>query len=109
MEAANSKVRLGNGALVDVKGKGTIGVQTKKDSRFIRGVLYMPDLNQNLLSVGQLVENGYSLHFEDYNCTIFDKEKDKLVLTKLKMKNWSFIIKFKHGDNVAFRIGTTTD
>ena len=52
MEAANSKVRLGNGALVDVKGKGTIRVQTKKGSRFIRGVLCMPDLDQSLLSVG---------------------------------------------------------
>ena len=109
MEAANSKVRLGNGALVDVKGKGTIRVQTKKGSRFIRGVLYMPDLDQSLLSVGQLVENGYSLHFEDGSCTIVDKEKDKLVLAKLKMENRSFIMNFKHGDNVAFRIDSTTD
>ncbi|PON74334.1 hypothetical protein PanWU01x14_051660 [Parasponia andersonii] len=33
--AATSKVILGNGSLVDVKGNGTIGVQTKKGSRCI--------------------------------------------------------------------------
>ena len=38
-------------------------------------VLFVPKLNQNLLSVGQLVENGYRLHFEDIGCTIFDKKE----------------------------------
>lgn len=33
--AATSKVILGNGSLVEVKGKGIIRVKTKKSSRFI--------------------------------------------------------------------------
>ncbi|TXG53899.1 hypothetical protein EZV62_019155 [Acer yangbiense] len=73
MEDSNSKVRFGNRALVDVKWKGTIRVQIKKGSRFICGVLYVPDLDQSLLSIGQHVENGYSLHFEGNYCTIYDK------------------------------------
>ena len=41
----NSKVRLGNGALVEVKGKGSIGVQTKRGSMVIHDVLLVPNLD----------------------------------------------------------------
>ena len=63
-DAATSKLILGNGALVEVKGKGYIGVQTKKGARCICEVLYVLDLDQNFLGVGQLVENGYSFILE---------------------------------------------
>ncbi|RDX73149.1 hypothetical protein CR513_47281, partial [Mucuna pruriens] len=39
------------------KGKGTIMVETKKE---------------NLLSIGQMMEKGYALHFEGDICTIYD-------------------------------------
>lgn len=35
----NSRLRLGNGALVEVKGKGSIVAQTKKGSKYIRDIL----------------------------------------------------------------------
>ncbi|KAK2980773.1 hypothetical protein RJ640_002982 [Escallonia rubra] len=59
-----SQVKLGNGALVEAKGKGTLRVQTKERDRFIRDVLLVPDLDQNFLSVGQLLEHDYKLDFE---------------------------------------------
>ncbi|KAK2999605.1 hypothetical protein RJ639_023298 [Escallonia herrerae] len=40
-----SHVKLGNGALVEAKGKGTIGVQTNDGSRFIRDVLLVSELD----------------------------------------------------------------
>ena len=61
----NSQVKMGNGDLMNVKGKGAIGIQTKVGTKYIRDVLLVPALEQNLLSVGQLVEHGYKLHFED--------------------------------------------
>ncbi|XP_038987029.1 uncharacterized protein LOC120112232 [Phoenix dactylifera] len=76
----HSQVRLGNGALVEVKGKGTIGVQSKRGAEHIHDVLFVPDLDQSLLSVGQLVEHGYSIHFEDGECIIFDNKQKKQVL-----------------------------
>ncbi|RVW33419.1 Retrovirus-related Pol polyprotein from transposon TNT 1-94 [Vitis vinifera] len=54
----NSQVKMGNGDLVNVKGKGTVGIQTKVGTKYIRDVLLVPTLEQNLLSVGQLVEHG---------------------------------------------------
>ena len=65
-----AKVKMGNGALVDAKGKGNILISMKRCGKQIHDVLYVPDLEENLLSVGQLMENGYSLVFRDNYCRI---------------------------------------
>ncbi|KAK2994930.1 hypothetical protein RJ640_004484 [Escallonia rubra] len=72
-----SHVKLGNGALVEAKGKGTISVQTNEGSRFIRDVLLVPELDQNLLSVVQLLEHGYKLDFVGDGCVIYDNGKPR--------------------------------
>ncbi|KAI5436196.1 Phosphoenolpyruvate carboxylase 4, variant 2 [Lathyrus oleraceus] len=65
-EGENDEVKLGNGEHVEVKGKGNIGVTTKQGSKVIHDTLYVPELDENLLSIGQLLEHGYSLNFENY-------------------------------------------
>ncbi|KAI5391572.1 hypothetical protein KIW84_076402 [Lathyrus oleraceus] len=60
-----SKVKLGNGENVEVKGKGSIGVTTKQGSKVIHDTLYVSELDENLLSIGQLLEHGYSLNFDN--------------------------------------------
>ena len=61
-----SVVKLGDGKLKKVEGKGTIAVHTKEgNQKFIHDVLYVPSLSQNLLSVGQFLRKGYSLYFDD--------------------------------------------
>ena len=102
----SSQVKMGNGVLVQVKGKGTIGVQTKRGVRYISDVLLVPDLEQNLLSVGQLLENGYSLKFERNGCVIFDKQHEKLIVADIKMKNRSFMLKFQYAKDVALKTET---
>ncbi|RVW83943.1 Retrovirus-related Pol polyprotein from transposon RE1 [Vitis vinifera] len=83
----------------------TIGIQTKVGTKYIRDVLLVLALEQNLLSVGQLVEHGYKLHFEDNECTIYDKERRRNLVKKIKMeKNISFPIVFKYAENVALRM-----
>ncbi|KAL6320112.1 hypothetical protein AAG906_004621 [Vitis piasezkii] len=80
----NSQVKMGNGDLVNVKGKAQLASKLK----------WEPTLEQNLLSVGQLVEHGYKLHFEDNECTIYDKERRRNLLS----------IVFKYVENVALRM-----
>ena len=49
---SNSQVRMRNCVMVQAKGKGTIAIETKKGTRYIQDVLLVPDLKQNLLSIG---------------------------------------------------------
>ncbi|PNX98609.1 T-complex protein 1 subunit delta [Trifolium pratense] len=52
------KVKLGNGEHVEVKGIGNIGVTSKQGSKIIHDTLYyVPELDENLLSIGQLLES----------------------------------------------------
>jgi hypothetical protein len=52
-DSVKVKVRLGNDTIVESKGKGTVMVETKKGTRFIKDVLLVPNLKENLLSIGQ--------------------------------------------------------
>ena len=61
----NSKVKLRNGDHIEIKGKGSIGVETKEGNKAIHDVYYVPNLDENLFSIGQLLEHDYTLHFED--------------------------------------------
>ncbi|KAK3006696.1 hypothetical protein RJ639_017590 [Escallonia herrerae] len=106
----NTKVKLGNGTIVQAQGKGLIGVQTKQGTRFIRDVLLVPDLEHNLLSLGQLLENDYTLQFQDKCCIIYDKKGSKDVVTKKKMeKNRSFPINFRYTSGVAMKASIVED
>ncbi|KAI5312051.1 hypothetical protein L3X38_041224 [Prunus dulcis] len=52
------KVKMGTGDLVQDTGKGTLVVETRKGRRYINEVLLVPGLDENLLSIGQMMEHG---------------------------------------------------
>nr|CAN65221.1 hypothetical protein VITISV_042416 [Vitis vinifera] len=77
-----SKVRIGNGEYIPIKCKGTVAIESLTSLKLISDVLFVPDIDQNLLSVGQLVEKGFKVCFEDRNCIIKDaesREKNRIV------------------------------
>lgn len=100
------KVRLGNDSVVESKGKGTVMVETKKGTRFIKDVLLVPNLKENLLSIGQMLEKGYIIHFEGDTCSIYDNNHKRQEIAKIKMekRNRSFPISFKYTTNTAFKV-----
>ena len=57
-----STVRLGNNAAMEVEAKGNIAVQTKQGTKVVNEVLLVPNLKNNLLSVGQMMEKWYVLY-----------------------------------------------
>jgi len=57
----SSKVRIGNGDYIEVKGIGDIVIDAGSGTKIISDVLYVPEINQNLLSVGQLLEKAMLL------------------------------------------------
>lgn len=83
-----TKVKIGNGEHLTVKGIGTVVLKSSSSLKTISNVLYVPEINQNLLSVGQLVERGFKVNFEDNQCLV--KNASNKILFKVKMRNKSF-------------------
>ena len=50
-KTSTSKVRIGNRAYLVVKGKGTVEIEGHTGLKLISNVLYVPQINQNMLSV----------------------------------------------------------
>ena len=50
-----TKVKISNGELIHIEGKGCVAIYTKVGIKFIRNVLYVPKISCNLLSVEQLL------------------------------------------------------
>jgi hypothetical protein len=100
----SSVVKLGDGKLKKVEGKGTIAVNTNGGNRkFIHDVLYVPSLSQNLPSVGQLLRKGYSLLFDDGECTVYDK-KHKLTMAEVGMsRNNVFPLSMPSNEKIALK------
>jgi hypothetical protein len=59
------KVKIENGDYIVVKGKLIVAINSLSGLKCISDVLYVPDIDQNLLSVGQLLEKGFKVIFED--------------------------------------------
>ncbi|GJR23799.1 retrovirus-related pol polyprotein from transposon TNT 1-94 [Tanacetum coccineum] len=72
-EAFKSQVRLGDNKQLRIKGQGTTEISIGNKKKFIQDVCYAPCLAHNLLSVGQLMETGHSLLFDDGKCVVKHK------------------------------------
>lgn len=58
---------------VNVKGKGDINTKNKNGfTEIISNVFYVCDLRSNLLSIGQLQENGYVITIHKGTCEIYN-------------------------------------
>jgi hypothetical protein len=87
-----SEITLGDDYHVKALGKGVVSVLTKKnEKKYILDVFYVPNLRHNLISIGQLSQNGYDVRFKDSTCTILDKPPSRRLVAKVQMtKNRMF-------------------
>ncbi|RDX63956.1 hypothetical protein CR513_57549, partial [Mucuna pruriens] len=83
-------VRIRNGEQIPVKGKGSIAITRHNGTKTLFDVLYVPEINQNLLSVGQLLEKGFKVIFEDKSCIIKSPTGLEIFKVKMKSKSLSF-------------------
>jgi len=79
------KVQMPTGALVDVAGMGSLIIDTTKGRKYIREVMYLPGLKENLPSVGQMDEHGYFLVFGEGMCKVFDSSSMGCLIMKVQM------------------------
>ena len=76
-------VKLGNDSSINVQGKGKIRMEVNGFMHVITEVFYVPDLKNNLLSIGQLQENGLAVVIQHGKCKIFHSEKGLIMETKM--------------------------
>lgn len=91
MSHTRYKVRLGDDKQMQVEGKGTIALKDGHGNvKFLYNVYFIPDLTQNLLSVGQLMGNGYYILFNNGSCVIRNKESNQIIVDVKMMPNKLF-------------------
>lgn len=93
--AFTPRITMGDDYSHQASGKGSIGIQTKAGIKYIRDVLLVPNLASNLLSVGQLMKNGYTVVFQERSCTIYNKMKQQVVSVTIQ-DSWVWHKRFCH-------------
>ncbi|CAL2253987.1 unnamed protein product [Prunus armeniaca] len=80
-----AKVEMGTGQRVEVTGKGTLVVETKVGKRYIKEIMLVPGLKENLLSVGQMIEHGYYLVIGNHKVEIYNDSSLSNLVAKAEM------------------------
>ncbi|XP_052176725.1 uncharacterized protein LOC127791036 [Diospyros lotus] len=93
-------VKIGNGDCIVAGGKRAMLVNILTVIKTISDVLYVPNIHQNLFSVGQLLEKDYSIVFKHNACEITDVDGCKLL--PVEMKNKSFLAELSKAGLNAF-------
>nr|GFC26723.1 putative RNA-directed DNA polymerase [Tanacetum cinerariifolium] len=71
----SNSVKLGNNTRMMVNGKGSVKLFLNGATYVINDVYYVPDLKNNLLSIGQLQQKGLSFLFKQDVCKVFHQYK----------------------------------
>ena len=76
-------VKLGNNSSMAVYGKGNIRLQVNGVVQIITGVFYVPELKNNLLSIGQFQQKGLTIVFQHGKCKIFHPERGLIMESRM--------------------------
>ncbi|KAM2893261.1 hypothetical protein FF1_008638 [Malus domestica] len=99
-----AKVEMGIGQLIEVIGKGNLVIDTKMGRRYIKEVMLIPGLKENLLSVRQMMEHSYFLVFGGTIAEIYDDGSMLNLIARVPMKgNKSFPLRLKPEMQVALK------
>ena len=82
-ENITGQVRFGDGSTVKIAGKGTVLMMCKNGKeRALHEVYYIPDLRNNIISLGQMSEDGNRVTLRGEFLWIFDKQERLLMKVK---------------------------
>ena len=92
-----SKIKMSDNGTLPIVGKGSIMVRTKQgEKKEIQNVYVFPGMKHNLMSIGQLIKNGYKVLMENDTCVIHEKDGSKNLLAAVQMtKNRMFPLKIE--------------
>jgi hypothetical protein len=77
--------------------------KSKNSSQVISEVFYIPDLKNNLLSIGQLQEKGLAILFKNNKCKVFHPDRGLIIETEMTMNRMFIVIaKIQFPDHHCF-------
>nr|XP_004514601.1 uncharacterized protein LOC101489282 [Cicer arietinum] len=98
-EKVKREIRFADNSTITAEGVDKILIQRRDGKQsFICDVLYLPNMKNNLLSLGQLLEKGYSINMENRQMKMFDSAK-RLILKAPLSKNRTFKIEIQISEN----------
>jgi hypothetical protein len=72
-EGVCGNMSLGDSSKLAVEGRGKIRIfQKNGKEEFIYDVYYVPGMKSNILSIGQLLQKGYTMHMENNSLSLSD-------------------------------------
>ena len=95
-ESISGNVSFGDNSKTHVKGKGKILIRLKDGGHeFISNVYYVPNMKNNILSLGQLLKKSYDIHMKDSSLSIRDGRNN--LITKVSMsRNRMFLLNIQN-------------
>ncbi|KAK2426825.1 hypothetical protein QL285_025456 [Trifolium repens] len=76
-------VRLGDDSQMKVVGKGNVKLQMNGMTQVVTGVYYIPELKNNLLSIGQLQQKQVTVVFKNNGCRVYHQDKGLLMSSQM--------------------------
>lgn len=71
---ARGKVKFGDGSLVEIEGKGSIRIACKTgETRVLSNVYFIPTLRSNIISLGQLSEEGNRVVIDGEHLWVYER------------------------------------
>ncbi|XP_076921631.1 uncharacterized protein LOC143583119 [Bidens hawaiensis] len=102
-ENITGRVKFGDGSFVQIKGKGSILFQGKSgDQDFLTEIYYIPELKNNIISIGQATESGCDIWMKHDLLTMYD-ENGRLLMKVKRSENRLFKIRMKIGAPVCLQ------
>jgi len=74
-----TSIMIGNGKDINAIGQGNITLQTISGMISLSGVLYVPDIGSNLLSVASIVDQGFHVEFTRTGCSVNKRNTESVI------------------------------
>lgn len=82
-ESMTGLVKFGDGSTVDIKGKGTVAFKCKNgEEKLLRDVYFIPRLHNNIVSLGQMSEDGNKVILDGEYLWVYDERRRLLMRVK---------------------------
>jgi transposase InsO family protein len=106
---AGGAVKLGNGDRVHIKGKGTVLMKGRSgEHKALTSVYYIPKLENNIISLGQLEEQGCRIEMVNGGLIVFDTAGQMLIKVKRTI-NRLYVLNIELAKPVCLLASTTSE